>query len=150
MAWNDPSPRHRGGATPAGPANPGYAEPSRASGPGVSLATILARSAAALVAGALVYVGAHAGLSAWHGHVPAHDTADKGIAVVAGIIAAALALRHLSNPAAWRPGDGLGWLGGRRRRAWDDDYDRRYPTLGEEVVAEVVEGVVDGVFRAID
>ena len=52
--------------------------------------------------------------------------------------------------AAWRPGDGLGWLGGRRRRAWDDDYDRRYPTLGEQVVADVVEGVVDGVIRAID
>ncbi len=150
MSWNDPSPRNRGRAPAPASANPGYGAPAPTGGRGVSLATILARSAAALGAGALVYMGAHAGLSAWHGHAAAHATADKGVALVLAILAAALLLRHLSNPASWRPGDGLGWLGGRRRQAWDDGYNRSYPTLGEQVVADVVEGAVEGIFRAID
>jgi hypothetical protein len=142
MAWDDPSPRQRGRAAATPAAGPGYSTPQR----GVSLATILGRSAAAIFAAVLVFLGTHAALVAWHGQGASHDTANKGIALVLAILAGALVLRHLSDPAAWRPRDGFGWSG--RRRAWDDGYG--YPTLGEQVVADVVEGVIDGVARAID
>ena len=150
MAWDDPSPRQRGNARAPRAANPGYSDPSGADGGGVPLTTILGRSLAALLAGVVVYVAVHAILGAWHGHGGTHAWADKGIALTVAIIAAALFIRHLSDPAAWRPSDGFGWLGGRQRRAWDDDYNRRYPTLGEQVAADVVEGAIEGVMRAID
>ena len=151
MAWDDPSPSNRGRAalsrsTTSASASPGYGDP------GVSFSTLLLMTAVALFVGAMAYVAAHAGLVAWHrGQAAAHATSDKGIALVVGLIVAAVALRQFTRgPASRRFGDGFSWFGGRRRRGWDDDYDRRYPTLGEQAVADVVEGVVEGVIRAID
>jgi hypothetical protein len=136
VGWEDPSPRARA-RSPAGDptAQPGYGD----AGVRLSFTTIAARWAVALLAGGLVYAGAHKGFGLWLG--PERAMPVLAISLVLAAVVAWLLLRALMR---LPESEGAGVSPG-RRRGWDDTSGL---TFGEVVAADVAGDVVGAIIDA--
>ncbi|MEO5688191.1 MAG: hypothetical protein ABIR54_12580 [Burkholderiaceae bacterium] len=144
MAWNDPAPA-RGSRPSRSPSRSPSQSQSAGYGAANSLPflTILGRGLGALFIGGVSGWAVHSAAAGWHA---AHRTGSSGvsdmaIALAVAVVVGVLALRYLLD----RPRSmGLGLRGGgwwSRRRGWDDDAI--YPTLGQQVAADVVGAAID-------
>ncbi len=130
MAWNDPAPARgsRPSRSPSQSQSAGYGAANS-----LPFLTILGRGLGALFIGGVSGWAVHSAAGGWH---VAHRTGSSGvsdmaIALAVAVVVGVLALRYLLN----RPRS----MG--RRRGWDDDAI--YPTLGQQVAADVVGAAID-------